>query len=706
MKKIYLTEEQFKKYIERELKSSIKINENSVPKLAKTMMGNVYSHMSDKAVNGYGDENLDNAYRERISRLGINMDTIKNGASQTATYNKKVEDMVQKLISEKNSEIKKWLSENIDDLRACFDKNKSFKAGKEAMTANGDVRFVGSGEFDRLSPEKRTAVINLKDFLDREGLTFLYRYTKIPKTVKERFGMKINPNEKYWEVGNRSYENIDFGNITNNEIKDYYDGTRIKLLNNKLAELLGDDSLKDSETRLTPEGNPEEWNKLAPIAQEEALRKVAERYVKRTYGLNLVLGDTSKAFSYGNKKLSDDVLIVNFTSALRCAAWNECLLKDACYARETEKHYDNTFYRNTRNNLIWEQTKDDPELMKLMLYTIRAYIVGYYSAASKVRAVADKKYRNEIKQESLCKMSFSEIKDKYGDEAIEVLKKYVKVSTIRLNEDGDFIGQWLVDAWEKYAEDFALIGVKVTAYTCRALNYTTIKNLILNVSNESLIKGQPSSDVRFFYAVTEPVYDMLAETYYVTNSDGDEVIDFGIDEDSGRVNPLYRPLIDEEGIKGYYYKCPCGRFLNERKEGESEADKQKKLDCYRCRICYGRNESGAVRFEGGRKKGVPLYVFVKAHGGEKENFSEEEESKRRPGGHTPKEWAEIQKSSYSQAQMNENTDIAVQRGDFIDDVAVKQVTRNAVFSVANMMSNNEGILSEIKNKFYKTLKKI
>ena len=471
MRKVYLNEQQFKKYIENELKSSIILKEDKpVSKLAKDMMKNVYSHMSDVANNGYGDEEKDNAFKERAARIGVNMDTIKNNAASSSEYNNEISRRVEEIVAEKNAIIKKWVSENIDDLRACFDSRKSFKAGKEVMTQSGEIKVAGVGEFDMLTPAKRAAVINLKDFLDREGLTFLYRATKIPTTVRERFGLKINPSEKYWEQGNKSYENLDFGNVTDNEIKYYYDGTRIKLLNNKLAKLLGRDDLKDSDKRLTPEDNPEEWKQLATIAQEEALKKVAERYVKRTYGLNLKLGDTSSAFSYGNKKLSDDVLIVNFTSALRCAAWNECLLKDACYARETEKHYDNTFYRNTRNNLIWEQTKDDPELMRLMLYTIRAYIVGYYRAASKIRAIADKKYSKEITQESLCKMSFSEIKEKYGDEAIEILKKYTKVSTVRLNEDGDFIGQWLVDAWEKYAGDFALIGVKVTAYTCRALS--------------------------------------------------------------------------------------------------------------------------------------------------------------------------------------------------------------------------------------------
>ena len=100
-------------------------------------------------------------------------------------------------------------------------------------------------------------------------------------------------------------------------------------------------------------------------------------------------------------------------------------------------------------------------------------------------------------------------------------------------------------------------------------------------------------------------------------------------------------------------------------------------------------------------------MFVKVHGGEKEDFSETVnggKDKRMPGEKSPEEWAEIQKRT--NGEINEVAE-NVKSSDFVDELAIKQVTKNAVFSVANMMRGKSiGKLTENRKKFFKILDKI
>ena len=47
-------------------------------------------------------------------------------------------------------------------------------------------------------------------------------------------------------------------------------------------------------------------------------------------------------------KVPENTLIVNFTTAIGCPAWNECLVKHACYARQTEKGKPSVYDGNDR----------------------------------------------------------------------------------------------------------------------------------------------------------------------------------------------------------------------------------------------------------------------------------------------------------------------------------------------------------------------
>ena len=141
------------------------------------------------------------------------------------------------------------------------------------------------------------------------------------------------------------------------------------------------------------------------------------------------------------------------------------------------------------------------------------------------------------------------------EESIEKLKSTRNGNLIRLNENGDFIGQWLVDAFEQFAAELKLVDINIAAYTCRALNYETVENLILNISQQGLVKNQNSKGfAHFFYAIEPKDYARLGETY------GGPNYTLEINPKTGKITPVYRKLIDEKGeLKGYYYKCPCGR---------------------------------------------------------------------------------------------------------------------------------------------------
>ena len=661
--------------------------------------------MADRVKNG--DENLIQKAKEN----GINVDSLR-GDITSDEYRTKFNAKVEKLLSERNSEINTWVKTFLPRLRDIY------KHGIE----NVNKIAVNNKVLDSLTPESRKNVLLLREFLDKEGLTFLYRDANKPASVLTRYGLDIQDANLNCNTPVEAI-NIDFSNISNDEIEDYYDGTRIKWINSKLREF-GFDTPADE--KVEKDSAAYTSGALSDISKAGKLKMVAERYVQRTYGMEFTFGKAKKMFSYGNQKISDDTLIVNFAAALRCPAWNECLLKDACYARTTEKNYDNTLNRNMRTNLIWEQTREDAELTRLMLELIRSYIFSY----GKITKLATQQEKHKVTQDELCSMSIAEIQEKYGEEVIDILRNNLRAKIVRLNEDGDFIGQWLVDTWDKWAEDFKIAGVTVAAYTCRALNYEKVSSMIINVSQESLIHGQNAPAVaHFFYAVSSDEYNSMAESY--GGSKG-----FNLDvQPNGKIIPVYRKLVEDGEVKGYYYKCPCGRgkfeynetdksrispsaeiitlkpqeLLNARSDSPKYAECDGKyyelgkvanrgntVDCYMCRVCYGRDAEEKILTEDGTplEKGLPVYILVSAHGMNEEEFNSERASKIRGlAGKKAKDWITLQ-------TLREQIEGFTPKN---DPVAIKQVVKNTVESVANMMRKKNGAISEVKNTFNKKL---
>ena len=717
MRKIYLTKEQFANYTKYLIKESI-VSEKDAGKLGIKKLQQVTDYLANKARNASDSDDI--LHQARAN--GINIDSLKGDDSKyDAEYDKSVSATVESLLKEKDNLIKNWVAKYLPELRKSFLPNRNMAKGYEEVTADRERDENGNlitqkkeGYFDTLDAKTQEEVWKLKDFLDKEGLTIIYRKSSKPKSIKQRYGMTINNDlskknsimkaEVNWETPIQNVlDALDFTNITDSELREYYDGTRVKWINAKLNSMGYGTTVAPNGEHVKVDKNSDAWNEAGKdIAKEGKLKQLAERYVQRTYGMRFTFGDGKKVFSFGNKKIDDRTVIINFEAALRCPAWNRCLLKDACYARNTEKNYDPTLNRNLRTNLIWQQTRGDEKLTQLMLELVRVYIFNYDAAVKMANKMG---YRGKFSKESLSELSMAEIQEKFGDEVLDIMSKTKRADVVRLNEDGDFIGQWLVDMWEGWAADFKLAGVAVAAYTCRALNYEKVSNMILNISQEHLVAGQNSPGFsHFFFAVEPEEYDQLEETYMTITTDeyGSEKAVPGNNGPSynsnGQVVPMYRRLVDEENnIKGYYYKCPCGRLRPETEDNGTEdiAEGKKpksdnKVDCYRCRICYGRDADTQIVDETGQapQKGMPVYVLVSVHGANKGEY----EAERNIGKRKIKDWLSMQ--AQNKMQVREGVETGQN-----DPEAIKQIVKNTVDSVANMMRSQIATKSAIMEKY-------
>ena len=419
--------------------------------------------------------------------------------------------------------------------------------------AGGIIDFDG---IEREYPEEYGEIMRIKHFLDRNGLT--YYYDDSANKPSHPYGVDL-------ENGG-TVDDLDFNSFSDEEVEDY-------IKNSKDESMI-----------------PEE-------ALQQKRKSLIDQYLEYKYGLAIDIPNIN--YTLGNKKLPSDTLIVNFTSAFNCPAWNECLLKHACYARGSEKQYDTQYRANENKSLYWQVSEGDPELLKLMMDFIKTSVFDYTSIAKELvkrklikTPKAGTDLATEISRHDLASGFFT-------PEVIEVMKMYKNANQIRLNENGDFIGQWLVDAWEREAAKYQRFDVWVSAYTCRNLNYEGIKNLILNVSKTTISgKGDNKQGVaRHFIAVPEKVYDALDETYGGVNNQLALI--------KGSVQPNEQPLFDiqvmEDGSQvgqpngKFYYKCPCDRKLDGTK-----------VNCYQCNFCYLP-----------KAEANEMYVFVKAHGSAK-----------------------------------------------------------------------------------------
>lgn len=465
-------------------------------------------------------------------------------------------------------------------------------------------------------PEDFDMIMRIKNFIDLKGLT--YTYDKNCNIPSHPYGVD-------WK--NKGDENdLDFNQFTNKQIKDYKTSVR------------------------------KEWDdeQILTYMKEQAVNKYMEAKFGKSGGVpNIVMAN-------GNDKLPDNILIVNFTSAMNCPAWNECLVKHACYARNGEKRLTTIFHGNENRTLFWRLTQNDAELLKLLMSYVQTYCFKYGKIANHIKRnkiVIGDEYKHLLKKpmDLADKMSQLPLSHPfYTDEIIEIMKLYKRVDYIRLNENGDFIGQWLVDAWEREASMYSKFDIKVSAYTCRHLDFNNMKNLILNVSHTS----DKGNIARHFYALPREIYDALDETYSGTNNS------LVLDSDNKLIpnpQPLYLKIKDRLKKTGKkYYKCPCGRNLGKNK-----------VDCYQCKFCY----------EPKSDINENIIVFVGAHGGGKEQLNGVDIQTAKTIGVSKNFFKNLEKQNL---MVSENTSIneMVDGGlNAASDMGVNIVTNNAINSM-------------------------
>lgn len=385
------------------------------------------------------------------------------------------------------------------------------------------------------------------------------------------------------------------------------------------------------------------------ISRAVQYEKAIERYVDAAFGMHLDVS-TGAAMTLGNAKVPKDTLIINFTSAMMCPAWEVCLVKYACYARTAERLYTNSYEKNNRNNMMWQlaSTKNGEKLMDAMLNLVRSYvdasvmnaIFGAVKECIKkgvgigVGYVNNTEYLGQMVLERGVESVFD------SDEAMDIYNRHLEtdaIRKIRLNENGDFVNQNLVNHINVLAGELKeKYGIVTSAYTCRNLNFERIKNININASRPEIKNAD-----RYFWAVPEDVYNLYAETYkgadtlcmavgdrlysqpYTASNDGEEsgktkarTIEEGVitpeikplyNYDMSDTDAAYKRVMEDDPSGKYYYKCPCGRSLMDENGNEV------KITCYNCRLCYESRQELPNNAE--------LYVLVKVHGSDKKEFN-------------------------------------------------------------------------------------
>ncbi len=167
---------------------------------------------------------------------------------------------------------------------------------------------------------------------------------------------------------------------------------------------------------------------------------------------------TFKAFSYGNQKLPEDTMIVNITSAWNCPSYNNCALgqKIDCYGMKGERSKPNVQLRNLKLQHAYKYMT-----VKDIVTLVEAYIES----------------------------------------------APVRIKRIRISEEGDFPNQETVDFCDKLAGHLkAKYGIVTAAYTNNPLDYSGVKNMIINGSKYNI-----KNCTRYFRALPPKIYEQIPE---------------------------------------------------------------------------------------------------------------------------------------------------------------------------------------------------
>lgn len=259
-------------------------------------------------------------------------------------------------------------------------------------------------------------------------------------------------------------------------------------------------------------------------------------------------------FSIGNAKLSDDTLIINFTSALGCPSLAMCpVTQKACYAVAGENRLPDVRRKNLKVQNLWREAlrkaikehSDDP--IEKIFNIARLYI----------ETLNVKKENGEFKY-----------------------KKPLRF--VRFNEAGDFPHQRVLDAAARFAEFAKSYGIMCMAYTSNAnLDFTKVakgtslpidKLIKINASRDDIGSSEGTTKQKF-YATPMNFKELLSNNEKVESISDNEANILsckGTIKGENGINSI--PILTYgkwEGGEGLYYVCPCSFWKYNKDKAES-----------------------------------------------------------------------------------------------------------------------------------------
>ena len=281
-----------------------------------------------------------------------------------------------------------------------------------------------------------------------------------------------------------------------------------------------------------------------------------DEYATKKYQV-LVTNDGEIAtglFSIGNAKLSDDTLIINFTSALGCPSLAMCpVTQKACYAVAGENRLPDVRRKNLKVQNLWREAlrkaikehRDDP--IEKIFNIARLYI----------ETLNVKKENGEFKY-----------------------KKPLRF--VRFNEAGDFPHQRVLDAAARFAEFAKSYGIMCMAYTSNAnLDFTKVakgtslpidKLIKINASRDDIGSSKGTTKQKF-YATPMNFKELLSNNEKVESISDNEANILsckGTIKGENGINSI--PILTYgkwEGGEGWYYVCPCSFWKYNKDKAES-----------------------------------------------------------------------------------------------------------------------------------------
>ena len=629
--KVNISNRQYKKIIDESIKNAIVLNEAPNDVFIKSFKNDIENQIQSRLDN-------DSNFRNQADEIGITPDYSDEARKNYISQIKNTRGKYRKSVNDEIKAVVKILRDNTNSTGGVNFRKINNEANANAYSVNGE-------------PLTYSRILRIKDFIDSMSLRYLYDSSVSPTQV-QKFGLNNDPN-------NETPENdFDINTITDSHFNDY-------------------------------KGHEKNDGNKKNLTTNDLKKAILDKYLQSAYGIKF----DAPSFDLGNKKVVG-ALMINFTSAYKCPAWNECLVKHACYARAGEtRHYNNAKTSNDRKNLMWLACEDDPKMLNLVYNLLKSYVVGW--TAVKRKLAKNPELFNSVGGDinKLSQMYFSEM----PQEVLEVIKECKRVSYIRLNENGDFINQKLLDSFDQLAGDFKLIGVNTAAYSCRNLQFDKLKNIIINASRTEM---EGPTIQRYFYAVPVKMYEAFEDTY--TSASMSNSFD--------SIGKLPKPLfsIDANGNKtpngSFYYKCPCSRNDFTLIGDNGEAKENSEVNCYQCHLCYETNSEEMVN---ALRNGGKFYVFVKAHGTFANMLDEKREKKIIDTVGVPENY---QIGMRDTSEGYDNSEPVAESKSLINESSMQneafvEITKNAIYS---MTEHFKGIgMNENKSNFFsKAVKKI